>query len=464
MYVGHAAEMRRIAEYPMSQMPARRPRSVALAIAIAAATGACSVVGNPATSPAASPAAPTPGESGSAPPPADAATTAADAWLVVGRRGEPGLRVVLASTTEELIELPMGVPAERWSQVVTTTTEGDATRVDEVLVQPDLPASRSRSVDGAWKLPSIGQDPLPGGVSVDGSTIVLVDAAPDPDRTTTRFAILARDDPARVIELPGSLEFDALSPDGGILYVIEHLPAPPEARYQVRAVDVSTGLMRDTVIVDKRNVDASMGGYPITQETHENGVVFTLYRGAGHSFIHALHSKEAWAVCLGLPTFGQDDAEALLDWGIGQSGDGRRVFAANATLGLAVEIHPVELSIRQETGFEAPRAAATIELAKFGHQETGPTGRRVVVSPDGSTLYAAGAGGIVRLETGHLTAEGRLLEGTAVNGLALTLDGATLFALTHDGRILRLDTQTGMVVGQVPGEGYDKLVAIVPWS
>jgi hypothetical protein len=448
----------------MSQILARRPRSVAVAFTIAAALGACSVAANLATSPSASDAAPTPTASGSAPPSADTATTAADAWLVVGQRGEPGLRVVLASTREQLVELPMGVPAERWRQVVTTTTEGDVTRVDEIVVQPDLPAWRSRSVDGAWKLPGIGQDPLPGGVSVDGSTIVLVESTPHPERTATRFAILANDDPARVIELPGSLEFDALSPDGSILYVIEHLPAPPEARYQVRAVDVPTGLMRDTVIVDKRNVDASMGGYPITQETHANGVVFTLYRGAGHSFIHALHSKEAWAICLGLPTFGQDDVAALLDWGIGQSDDGRRVFAANATLGLAVEINPVDLSIRQETGFEAGRTAATIELAKFGHQETGPVGRRVVVSPDGSTLFAAGAGGIVRLETGHLTVEGRLLEGTAVDGLALTLDGATLFALTHDGRILRLDTQTGSVLGQVPGDGYDRLVGIASWS
>jgi hypothetical protein len=448
----------------MSRTLARPFRFAALACTIAAAVGACSIAGNPATSPGSSDAAPRPAPSGSVAAPADATTTAADAWLVVGQRGEPGLRVVLASSNEQLVELPMGVPAERWSQVVTATTEGDSTRVDEVLVQPDLPAWRSRSVDGAWVLPTLGQDPLPVGVSVDGSTIVLVEATPDPDPAATRFAVLTKDDPPRVIELPGSLEFDALSPNGAILYVIEHLPAPPEARYQVRAVDVSTGLMRDTVIVDKRNVDASMGGYPITQETHENGVVFTLYRGADHPFIHALNSKEAWAVCLGLPTFGQDDVDALLDWGIGQSADGRRVFAANATLGLAVEINPADLSIRQETGFEAPRAAGAIELAKFGHQETGPTGRRVVVGPDGSTLYAAGAGGIVRLETGHLTAEGRLLEGTAVDGLALTLDGATLYALTHDGRILRLDTQTGTVLGQVPGEEYDRLLAVVPWS
>ena len=448
----------------MSQVCPRWSRSPILAFALALALGACSVAGNPTGTPDVSDAVPSAASSGStAAPSANAASTTSDAWLVVGLRGEPGFRVLLASTREQLVELPIGVPADRWSQVVTTTTEGDVTRIDEVVVQPDLPPWRSRSLDGAWRLPTIGQDPLPVGVSADGSTIVLVEANANPNPTTTRFAVLANNDTARVIELPGSLEFDALSPDGSILYVVEHLPAPPEARYQVRAVDVATGLMRETVIVDKRNVDASMGGWPITQETHENGVVFTLYRGADHPFIHALNSKEAWAVCLGLPTFGHEEVGALLDWGIGQSPDGRRVFAANATLGLVVAIDPVDLSIRQDTGFEAPRAAATIELAKFGHQETGPAGRRVAVSTDGSTLFAAGAGGIVALETGRLTVAGRYLEGTAVDALALTRDGTTLFALTHDGHILRLDLATGSIAGQVPGEGYDRLVAIVPW-
>jgi hypothetical protein len=437
----------------------RRRRSLGFTLVAAVSLGACSVVAQPAGS---APAEAGPGASGSAANPSPG-TAASDAWLVVGERGQPGLRVILASTREALIELPMGVPADRWRSVATATASGDTTRVDELVVQPDLPAWRSRSIDGTWQLPTIGQDALPVGVSADDATIVLVEEAAAADATTTRFAVLADDDPARVIELAGSLEFDALSPDGSILYVAEHLQAPPEARYQVRAVDLPSGVMREPVIVDKRNIDAAMGGWPITQAQHENGVVFTLYRGTGHPFIHALHSREAWAVCLGLPPIGHDDVAASLDWGIGQSADGRRVFAVNASLGLATEIDPDELTILQEVAFDAPHALAAIELAKFGHQAEGPAGRRVVVTPDGSTVLAAGTGGIVRLETERLSVSGRFLEGTAVDGLALTLDGATLYALAGDGRILRLDAATGAVTGQVPGEGYDRLVAIVPW-
>lgn len=337
----------------------RRLPSLVFALVLVISLGACSAVANPAGS---APAASEPLASGSTASPATA-TTGSDAWLVVGERGRPGLQVILASTREQLHELPMGVPSERWRYVVTATTAGDVTRVDELVVQPDLPTWRSRSIDGAWRLPAIGQDALPVGVSADNSTIVLVEDATD-DATTTRFAVLTDDDLARVIELPGDLEFDALSPDGSILYVAEHLPAPPEARYQVRAVDLPSGVMRETVIVDKRRIDAVMGGWPITQVQHENGVVFTLYRGTGQPFIHALHSREAWAVCLDLPPIGYDDAEASLDWGIAQSADGRRVFAVNATLGLATAINPGELSILREVAFDAPRAQATIELAK----------------------------------------------------------------------------------------------------
>ncbi|HEY6014374.1 MAG TPA: hypothetical protein VIU37_10210, partial [Candidatus Limnocylindrales bacterium] len=84
--------------------------------------------------------------------------------------------------------------------------------------------------------------------------------------------------------------------------------------------------------------------------------------------------------------------------------------------------------------------------------------------PDGSTLFVAGSGGIVRIATSGLTSGRTLLTGSAVDSLALNPDGATLYALLHrGGQIVALDASTGEVVGRVPGEGFDRLVAIVPW-
>ena len=58
----------------------------------------------------------------------------------------------------------------------------------------------------------------------------------------------------------------------------------------------------------------------------------------------------------------------------------------------------------------------------------------------------------------------RFLEGVAVDAMAVTPDGGAIYALLHaGGRIVRLDAATGRVTGEVPGSGYDRLAAVVPW-
>ena len=48
--------------------------------------------------------------------------------------------------------------------------------------------------------------------------------------------------------------------------------------------------------------------------------------------------------------------------------------------------------------------------------------------------------------------------------MAVTPDGATIYALmSAGGRIVKLDARSGDIIGRVPGDGYDRLVAIVPY-
>ena len=240
-----------------------------------------------------------------------------DAWLVVGRAGQDGLQVIRASTEERISDLPLGVPDAGWATMVATTTTGDSTTVKELEVEAD-PPGRSQTIDGTWRLPTVGLDPLPVGVSADGRTIVLVPSDTTAGDGVSRFAILTRsfDAEPRIVELKGSFEYDALSPDGSTLYVVEHLPAPPEGHYQVRAVDTASGVLRDGAVVDKRLGDEAMAGYPIAQLRRNDGFVFTLYRGAEHQLIHALSSVDGWALCIDLPADRADNAEAALDWGL----------------------------------------------------------------------------------------------------------------------------------------------------
>ena len=450
-----------------TMLPLRRLMATLAVVAIAGCTA--TTVGSTGTPSAAPPSSPRP--STTARPISTPAPTAAagDTWLLVGRAGEADLEVILDSTLEEQIGVPVGVPGDLWGNVFTATPGPTSTLVQNVVIQPGY-GGDGQTIDGRWVLPTIGLDPVPVGLSADRSTLVLIEAgaqhgAAGADRTTTRFAVLdavltSRHAP-RIIELRGAFDFDALSPDGSILYVAEQIRGPLEGRYQVRAVDTANGRLRDAVIVDKRNLDEQMAGYPIDQERRDDGMVMTLYRGTEYPFVHALSSTDAWAVCIDLPSRGFDDADAASDWGIATVGSSE--LAINATLGIVVEILMSELAARRAINFE-PSAAAPFELAKFGHGDLGPAGRRVAPSPDGTSIYAAGDGGIVQLGVRDLDVQQRYLTGTAIQALAITADGATIFALTrHGGRIARIDAKTGDVDGWVGDGGFDRLLGALPW-
>jgi hypothetical protein len=192
------------------------------------------------------------------PPTTTSARAAAEVRLVVGRTGEDRLQVMLASTGEAIDRVSVGVPTEAWDRVLTTTPDGNSTVIQNVVVRPGS-GGEFRAIPGAWRLPTVGLDTMPVGLAADGSTTALVEAR-EPDALgmgTTQFAILkgALDPHPRIIKLDGVFDFDAISPVGATLFVVEHLPAPPAGHYQVRAVDVATGTLRDGVITDKRNVD-----------------------------------------------------------------------------------------------------------------------------------------------------------------------------------------------------------------
>ena len=387
-----------------------------------------------------------------------------DALLVAGHTGQPGLEVLVASTGEGMLRLPTGVPTSReWGSLITTEAKPGSTIVRDLLVQPGY-GGDATAIDGSWRLPTIGAEPVPVGLALDRQTIALVEGVEPGTNGRTRFAILERGFAAepRIVTLKGRFDYDALSPDGHVLYVVEHLDTDAGGRYQVRAVDLPAGTLRDGVIVDKTNVDEVMAGYPLAQVRRADGGVFTLYRGTEHPFIHALNSVEGWALCLDLPAVNADDATAARDWGLAASPDGGRLYAANATLGLVEQIDPANYEVSRQAQVK-PLAGSGIVLAKFGHEESGPTGRRVVIDPDGTTVYAAGSGGILAISAADLSVRARFETGAAVDALAVTPDGGTVFALLADGHIVKLDATTGQLESTVPGDDYDRLVAVVPW-
>jgi DNA-binding beta-propeller fold protein YncE len=158
---------------------------------------------------------------------------------------------------------------------------------------------RSHTIRGRFGIAVVTFDGSTGGVSADGTTLVL----PSLDRgETTRFAVLSTATlrVRKVISLDGLFSYDAISPDGRILYVIEYLS---DTNYRVRAVNVATGGLYQTVVVDKREAGEPMTGYPVTRATSSDGSwAYTLYgRDSRPAFVHALGTPDRIAICIDLP-------------------------------------------------------------------------------------------------------------------------------------------------------------------
>jgi hypothetical protein len=197
------------------------------------------------------------------------------------------------------------------------------------------------TLKGRYALPVLALDGTLGGLSRDGSTLVLQTSEGADD--VSRFALVDTSfaEQPELLELPGELTFDALSPDAQRLFLVEHLPPADSNRYFVRLYDRATGELAEQPIVDKRlaasDQEIVMAGYPLARmESPAGEWVYTLYKGEGELFVHAL-ATDGWAVCIDLPPDAGEGAERD-GWTMGLLDRGPNLVARNAGLGLAVEI------------------------------------------------------------------------------------------------------------------------------
>ncbi|MGI9110791.1 MAG: hypothetical protein ACR2GT_01075 [Gaiellaceae bacterium] len=186
-----------------------------------------------------------------------------------------------------------------------TLPSGNSTAVAAVRVRTGR-VERFASVRGTYGIPRVAYDGSTGGVSADGRALVLSSfaGAPGP-RAVTRFAVLStkRLKRERLLELRGAWSFDALSPDGRLLYAVEYLGTGQNARYRVRAIDLANGRLLAGSIADSREASGEMRGSPMTRATsHDGGWAYTLYaRPDGTAFVHALDTRHRKALCIDLP-------------------------------------------------------------------------------------------------------------------------------------------------------------------
>jgi hypothetical protein len=181
----------------------------------------------------------------------------------------------------------LALRAGRGTLVESVATNGGAVR-------------HSRFLNGFYGVPMVAYDGTAGGLSRDGRRLVLVQAKP----AETRFVVL---DPRTLkvrarVALNGGFGFDALSPDGSLLYLI-HLKPNSGLSYEVRALDLGTGRLFPEAIVDRREPGEKMNGIPLTRIGNGDGSwAYTLYmRGEKAPFVHALHTTHREAFCIDVP-------------------------------------------------------------------------------------------------------------------------------------------------------------------
>lgn len=189
--------------------------------------------------------------------------------------------------------------AVRYVALAGTNTTVAAVRVRDGRVL------RYAFLKGFYGVPLVAYDGSADGVSADGKTLVLASfPGPPSAQAVTRFPVLSTRSLKlrRMVTLRGAFSYDAISPDGSTIYLIEYLSQPPNLRYRVRALDATTGRLIGGAIVDKSEPEA-MQGYPLARATPpDRSWAFTLYRkNIGNAFVHALDTRHRSAVCIDLP-------------------------------------------------------------------------------------------------------------------------------------------------------------------
>jgi hypothetical protein len=375
-------------------------------------------------------------------------------------------------------ELPLGAVAPDWSALYTvaaSTTNGAPKTMVRALDPRTGALLRETTIDGAYALPVVSLDEMPGGLSPNGDWLVLRKA---PGQAVgdmqSQFAVLDTafaQRPRRVdLDIDGPYEFDGISNDGAALYLIQYLSSrslSQAASYLVRYYNLATGALDPQPVVAKGE-DQVMAGTHHTSVAAPGGLWrYSLYMNNSYGpFIHALNLPGRFAICVDLPKAGKEDQEKQMFWSMAISRDGKTLYAANGALGLVTELDisqdgvpqirrtanlpPASVASAGPLGTLAALFAAPVAEAKPEHGQ-GAIGA-AALSADGKTLFALGERGLLAIDTHDLSLRERYLPDMPLSSLALSADGERLYAVSlEESTIVQLDSATGKLMGTIAG-------------
>jgi hypothetical protein len=233
---------------------------------------------------------------------------------------------------------------------------------------------RRLGLPGNFAVPAVAYDGSAAGLSADGRTLILIRPRSGFPRSDTTLAVLdaKRLRPLRVLTLRGDFSFDAVSPRGELMYLIQYLSPRNPNRYAVRAYDLRARRLLLGPVVDPREASEPMNGIPITRATSPDGRwAYTLYDSAEHPFIHALDTEHRRAVCIDLLS-----------------------VAGRGIWGLRLDVGPGGSPLTVEAG---SRVLASVDTRTFKVTEAGPRRRASAPTSGGGTVWWLAGGALLLL-------------------------------------------------------------------
>jgi hypothetical protein len=185
-----------------------------------------------------------------------------------------------------------------------TVPAGRGTLLEAVAVK-DGTVLRWRYLRGSFGIPLVAFDNTGGGLARSGRRLVLV-SHQSPGLTRIAVVDPRTFRPKAHLRLPGQWAYDALSPTGSLLYLIQYRGSPSQGggqSYAVRALNLNTRRLYGSAIVDRREPDEKMTGMPLTRvESRDGSWAYTFYsRSNNKPFVHALDTVHRRAFCIDVP-------------------------------------------------------------------------------------------------------------------------------------------------------------------
>ena len=363
-------------------------------------------------------------------------TSSADYKLYEATSTQSSQQISVIDSRSHSVELsmPLGVASPNWSHLY--TIRGD-TLVD--LDPLDGATLYSERLPGYFQLPPATMSGVPGGLSQNGRWLVVqrFDPTSSPIPSTTHLALVDTLylKPLQQFDLNGYFQFDAISNDGQRIFLIQYIS---QTEYYVRQFDVGIRQLNPNIIFDKADGAAAMAGLRLSGISSPDGHwLYSLYvRQDKSPFIHALNlDGKLIAFCVDLPGSGYSSNPDAFHWSLALSADASHLYAANGASGTVADISLDSGRPRtpRAARLDTSQTAGIFAVQNVEAKELG--GNAAAVSPDGKTLVIGGNSGLFWVDTTSLKAKDHRLADWNVWSLAMSPDGATIYAVGDGGMI-----------------------------